>query len=885
MSTQTNQKVTSTRHSTDSLKACLKVASQITVQRKERKITLYHVVLGIMHQQGLGLRFFQSLNIPLKELERFAIEQLNVERSNGLQIPLLNKSKMGKVVDQHFKDVMMIANDIAGRFGDDFISTEVYINAIFHYNNHPLNEWLVRHASVEDADKKLRSLRQNSQRITNNQERQYPVLEKFGQDMTRIAMQGKLDPVIGRDEETQKVINILLQRIKNSPMLVGEAGVGKTAIVEGLVQRIIKNDVPKELMGKRVISLDMQSLLAGASRQGDVQQRLQQIIQEVSQSNGQIILFIDEIHTIVGAGGKGSGDVSNALKPVLAREGFSVIGATTVDEYRQYFEKDKALTRRFASIQVDEPTVEDAITILRGLKGKFERYHHVAIYDEALVAAVKLSDRYMTNRQLPDKAIDVIDQACAEIKMEMNAKPTELDRIDRELLRIQVEVRAIESEINPESMRKADELNAEIQRLNKIGQHLHQRWTNEKKLLEDMSIVRSRIQNAKEKLNTAKTNFNQEEVAKLNLEVIPQLTNILEQKQQTFDNYTKGKPLMHDSVKEEQVANVIASKTGVPVTKLVQDDKQKLLNLEEVLAERVIGQTEAVKSVANTIIRSRVGVQNPNQPIGSFMFMGPTGTGKTELAKTLATFMFDTEAAMIRLDMSEYMEKHSVNRLIGAPPGYVGYEQGGQLTEAVKQRPYSVVLFDEVEKADVAVFDALLQVLDDGRLTDGKGTVVDFTNTIIIMTTNIGSKMMINDPQARQGMGYQSNTLGQVNEGLKRHFRPEFINRIDDVLYFNPLNKQMSVAIVKKMLVGFSKRMLSNNYGVNFSNNLVDWITTKAYQPEYGARPFNRFIQNEVEVGFSKAVLSGTIQVGDVVQIDVQNDHLLFHHVRRLKGF
>lgn len=386
-------------------------------------------------------------------------------------------------------------------------------------------------------------------------------------------------------------------------------------------------------------------------------------------------------------------------------------------------------------------------------------------------------------------------------------------------------------------------------------------------------------------MNTAKTNFNQEEVAKLNLEVIPQLTNILEQKQQTFDNYTKGKPLMHDSVKEEQVANVIASKTGVPVTKLVQDDKQKLLNLEEVLAERVIGQTEAVKSVANTIIRSRVGVQNPNQPIGSFMFMGPTGTGKTELAKTLATFMFDTEAAMIRLDMSEYMEKHSVNRLIGAPPGYVGYEQGGQLTEAVKQRPYSVVLFDEVEKADVAVFDALLQVLDDGRLTDGKGTVVDFTNTIIIMTTNIGSKMMINDPQARQGMGYQPNTLAQVNEGLKRHFRPEFINRIDDVLYFNPLNKQMSVAIVKKMLVGFSKRMLPNNYGVNFSNNLVDWITTKAYQPEYGARPFNRFIQNEVEVGFSKAVLSGTIQVGDVVQIDVQNDHLLFHHVGRLKGF
>jgi len=861
---------------TSALKGAIKSGHKWAVQRGDLPVDVHHLLWGMLQQGSLGAQFLASLNVPLNELKAY-VKAEGTDNGDKKEPSFLQKLKKKKgtsksKVSKEMSALLEESARLAGHYGDSYLSSEVVLVTLFGAKNNASAQWLRQYADYQQAEQKLRQIRASGGTIQSEAERVFPYLKQFGKNLTAEAKRGRMDPIIGRDREIGLMVNTLSQRTKNNPVLVGEAGVGKTALAEGLAQRIVKGQVPDKLLGKQIISLDMQSLLSGAKYQGDLQKRLQNIVKEVKSGNGQIVLLIDEVHTIVGAGASGSGDVSNALKPELARGEVAIIGATTNDEYKKYIEPDTALARRFQPVRVAEPSLEDATHILRGLKDGFEEFHHVRIHDRALVSAVELSDRYIGDRYLPDKAIDMIDQACSEVNVQKDSVPEPLNELKNTVLQLGVRLDALKNETDPVSREQAQEVAQKLDKAKAEGRQLNERWKKEKQALKSISDVRDKLLVARKRLTSAKEAYDKDKVANLQSEIIPELERRLDQMTTSFDQQTGGKALMSESVGEEEVASVIASKTGIPLNKLMADDKSKLLDMDKVLKQRVIGQEEAVEAVSNTVIRSRVGVQSDDRPLGSFLFLGPSGTGKTELAKALASQLFDTEDAMIRIDMSEYMEKHSVNRLIGAPPGYVGYDQGGQLTEAVRQQPYSVILFDEVEKAHTAIFDSLLQLLDDGRVTDGKGNIVDFTQTLVILTSNLGSPQMMQDQQALNGRGYADSTRNHVRTIVEGHFRPEFLNRIDEQLLFNPLGANVSGMIVNKQLHRFVERMAQQRYRIQYTKQLVQWIAQQAYDPRYGARPFNRFIQQQIEVPFSKAVLSGDVVQGHPVVMDIGSD-------------
>lgn len=705
-----------------------------------------------------------------------------------------------------------------------------------------------------------------------DQEKGYKSLEKYGVNLNKEVRNGNQDPIIGRDEEIRDVIRILSRKAKNNPVLIGEPGVGKTAIVEGLAQRIVRNDVPDNLKDKTIISLDMGSLIAGAKYRGEFEERLKNVLKEVKKSEGKILLFIDEIHNIVGAGKtEGSMDAGNLLKPMLARGELHLIGATTLDEYREYIEKDKALERRFQKVLVKEPTVEDTISILRGLKERYEIHHGVRIHDNALVAAATLSNRYITDRFLPDKALDLIDEACAEIRVEMNSVPNELDQVTRELMREEVEEAALKKETDAASKKRLEELQAELSNLREKANKLRQRWEDEKLDIQKVSDKKSELDKARHQLEEAENNYDLEKAAKLQHATIPQLEKELQQ----LENSERPKEWMvEESVTDKEIAEVISRMTGIPISKLVEGEREKLLHLADNLYKRVIGQDEAVDAVSDAVLRSRAGLQNPNKPLGSFLFLGPTGVGKTELAKALAENLFDSESHMVRIDMSEYMEKYSVSRLVGAAPGYVGYEEGGQLTEAVRRNPYTIILLDEVEKAHPDVFNILLQVLDDGRLTDGQGRTVNFKNTILIMTSNLGSEFLLEN----------DSTDGTISPEIKKkvmqltqaHFKPEFLNRIDDILMFTPLTMDSVQKIVEKFIHQLSDRLESQEITLGIDEDAQKWIAKEGYNPAYGARPLQRFITNNVETPLAKEIIAGKILPHSKVTVTLVDNQLKF---------
>ncbi len=686
------------------------------------------------------------------------------------------------------------------------------------------------------------------------------VLEKFGRDITRDARNGKIDPVIGRDDEIRKIIQILARKTKNNVILLGEPGVGKTAILEGLAQRIVKNDVPTTLKDKIIYELDMGALVAGAKYRGEFEERLKAVLNKIKASEGKIILFIDEIHLIVGAGrSEGALDAGNMLKPMLARGEVDCIGATTLNEYRQYIEKDRALERRFQPVMVLEPTVADTISILRGLKPRYESFHGVKITDEALVAAAQLSHRYLTNRFLPDKAIDLVDEACASIRVQIESLPSELDELDRHIRQLEIEKVALSKENDASSKVRLEKLKSELEALNKENNELKTRWQDEKKTINDIKKLKKELESAKFTLETAFNSGEYQKASQLQYQDIP----LLEKKIKTLEDRVPHSKMLSEIVTEEEIAYIISKNTNIPISKIMKGDKEKVLALKETLKKRVIGQDEAIELVSDAIIRQRAGIKDERRPIGSFLFLGPTGVGKTEVARSLAEALFDNENNIIRIDMSEYMEKFSVSRLIGAPPGYVGYEEGGQLTEKVRRAPYSIVLFDEIEKAHPEVFNLLLQMIDDGRLTDSQGRMVDFKNTIIIMTSNLGSEYLLNNDREK------------VNELLRMTFRPEFLNRIDEIVYFSPLGKEVQVRIVDKMLNELANRLLTQYISVSFTDALKNYIINEAYSFEYGARPIKRFIQRDIETIIARAIIAGTIDTSRKFVIDYKDEKLL----------
>ena len=697
----------------------------------------------------------------------------------------------------------------------------------------------------------------------NMQEENENVLEKYGRDITEAVKQNKVDPVIGRDEEIRSIIRILSRKTKNNPVLIGEPGVGKTAIVEGLAIRIVKGDVPSTLKGKRIWSLDLGALIAGAKYRGEFEERLKKVLKEISDSNGDIILFIDEIHMIVGAGAEGAMDAGNMLKPMLARGEIRLIGATTLNEYRKYIEKDSALERRLQKIQVKEPNVEDTITILRGLKEKFELFHSVNIKDSALISAATLSDRYITDRYLPDKAIDLVDEACATIKMQMASVPTELDTLTRKIMSLEIEREAIKKEKDELSRHRREELDTEIATLKEEEAKMRSKWEEEKSLNDDINKKKEELDQARFKLETAENNYDLETAARLRHGEIPKL----EQELETLRSKIDGE-MLSDTVTDEDIARIVAKWTNIPVQKLVSGEKEKLLNLEENLKKRVIGQNEAVKVVSDAIIRARSGIKDPNRPIGSFIFMGPTGVGKTELAKALAYELFDDERHMVRIDCSEYMEAFNVSRLLGAPPGYVGYDEGGELTEAVRRNPYSIVLFDEIEKAHPDVFNILLQILDDGRITDSTGKLVDFKNTIIIMTSNLGSEYILDN---------ESDSESKVMDALKRTFRPEFINRIDEIVIFKSLGKDVVYSILDKIIHETESRLKNINLHLELTKKAKDYIIDHSYEEAYGARPIKRYVTHNIETLIADKIIRDEIKYGETITVDVKDDKLVLN--------
>ena len=772
-------------------------------------------------------------------------------------------------------EVLLEASNIAKKRNDEYVSIEHLLLAIFKVKNQVGQALKEQGVTEKEFEKVITELRKGERVTSASAEDTYNSLNKYAKNLTQLAHSGKLDPVIGRDEEIRRVLQILSRRTKNNPMLVGEPGVGKTAIAEGLAHRIVNGDVPENLKDKTIYSLDMGALIAGAKYKGEFEERLKSVVKEVTSSDGNIILFIDEIHTLVGAGGgEGAMDAANILKPALARGELRAIGATTFDEYQKYFEKDKALERRFQKVMVEEPDTESAISILRGIKEKYEAHHKVRIKDEAIIAAVELSERYIPNRYLPDKAIDLMDEAAAKLRMEINSKPEELDVLDRKIMQLEIEIEAIKRENDEEKLRM---LNAEVGNLREERNALFTKWQGEKTLVDEIQAAKNNIENYKIEAERAEREGNYGKVAELRYGKITQEEEKLEALQKEIDKHEMT--MIKEEVTREDIAEVIAKWTGVPVTKMMQGEREKLLHLEEELHKRVVGQEEAIAAVSDAIRRSRAGLQDPKKPIGSFLFLGTTGVGKTELAKALAEYLFDDENAMTRIDMSEYQEKHAVSRLVGAPPGYVGYDEGGQLTEAVRRRPYSVVLLDEIEKAHPDTFNILLQVLDEGRLTDNKGRTADFKNTIIIMTSNMGSHLIQESfEKYKDTEEATEKAKEEVLQLLKQTVRPEFINRIDDIVMFTPLTQDNIKQIVRLQLGGIIKLVARENITLEATNEAIDYLAERGYDPQFGARPVKRVIQKEVMNALSKEILQGNIKAGSLVLIDSFDNGLVFRN-------
>ena len=854
---------------TTTLQQALAEAQKIAQVRQHQNIEIAHLWKFMIQPGQFAHDFYQDLGLDLVGFEAEIDKELD-------KISVVTGSNVtyGQNLSQNLFNLFSQAEKLAESLKDEFLSTETVLLALFSQSHNPLTQYLKSHGiTAKEVRAKIESMRGGSSVTSQNQEEQYEALKKYGEDLVEKVRTGKMDPVIGRDEEVRDVVRILSRKTKNNPVLIGEPGVGKTAIVEGLAQRIVKKDVPTNLQDKTIFSLDMGALIAGAKFRGEFEERLKAVLKEVKKSDGRIILFIDEIHNIVGAGKtEGSMDAGNLLKPMLARGELHLIGATTLDEYRQYMEKDKALERRFQKVLVKEPTVEDTISILRGLKERFEIHHSVNIHDNALVAAATLSDRYITDRFLPDKAIDLIDEASATIRVEMNSMPTELDQVTRRLMQLEIEEAALKKESDDASKKRLKNLQEELADLREEANAMKMQWETEKEEVNTVSSKRAEIDKAKHELEDAENNYDLERAAVLRHGTIPQLEKELaELEAKTKDSDIK---MVQESVTENEIAQVVGRLTGIPVTKLVEGEREKLIKLNETLHKRVIGQDEAVDAVSDAVIRSRAGLQDPNRPLGSFLFLGPTGVGKTELAKALAENLFDSEEHMVRIDMSEYMEKHAVSRLVGAPPGYIGYEEGGQLTEAVRRNPYTIVLLDEIEKAHPDVFNILLQVLDDGRLTDSKGRLVDFKNTVMIMTSNIGSQLLL------EGVTPEGTIPEEVEEQvrtlLRSHFKPEFLNRIDDTILFTPLSLNNVKGIVDKMISHLAHRLEHQEIILEISDEAKTWIAENAYEPAYGARPLKRFITKEVETPLAKEIVAGKIMPKSKVTITLFDHHLAF---------